>query len=363
MTSLGRTAYRDLACYTVDQEPVAVDLRDNTNLWGVPPAAARAIGAAASAVSRYPRIYAAELRRALAEYVRVDSSMVVTGCGSDDVIDAAFRALADPGDRVAMLVPSFATAQTFARMNALIPVEAPLSGDDWSMTVDRLLAADARVIYLCSPNNPTGGLAPRHILERLIEAAPGAVVIDEAYAEYAGGSASDLLARSSRLLVVRTLSKAFGLAGLRVGYGLGHPSLVVEVEKARGPYKVNVVAERAALAVLGEDQEWVRSHVREAVANRERLATALRSLGLRCLPSSANFLCCPTPRAAGIAERLLMRGVGVRVFRALPGVGDAIRITIGPWPMMAQLLDALVGSLGSDAAESPDPVAEDAPCA
>lgn len=182
---------------------------------------------------------------------------------------------------------------------------------------------------------------PRAAIERLVGRAPGVVIIDEAYAEYAGQSSCDLTTRSDRLLTVRTMSKAFGLAGLRVGYAIGDPALITEVEKARGPYKVNMVAERAALAALSSDTGWVRQHVREAVANRERLAAALERLGLIPLPSAANFLFVPTDRAATLAEGLAALGVGVRLFRSLPIFGDAIRITVGPWNVMEAFLEKL----------------------
>jgi histidinol-phosphate aminotransferase len=338
--AIGRAAYRDLVCYSVDQPPVAIDLRDNTNLWGVPPAAARAIAASAPSVSRYPRIYAAELRQALADYAGVDPMMVVTGCGSDDVLDAALRALADPGDRVALLAPTFVTATIFARVNALVPIAVPLS-NDWDANIVALLATEARIIYLCSPNNPTGGVVPRSALEHLLKKATGIVIVDEAYSEFAGVSSHDLVGQSPRLLTVRTMSKAFGLAGLRVGFGIGDPRLITEVEKARGPYKVNAVAERAALAALREDRAWVQEHVREAVANRERLARALRRIGLTPLPSGANFLLVPTPDAVALSTRLVALGVGVRLFKGLATFGDAIRITVGPWPVMERFLECL----------------------
>jgi histidinol-phosphate aminotransferase len=349
-TEVGRAAYRDIVCYTVDQGPVAIDLRDNTNLWGVPPAAARAIADAAPTVSRYPRVYASELRQALADYVGVASPMIVTGCGSDDVLDASLRALADPGDRVALLAPTFLTVTTFARVNALVPVALPLTSD-WDANVEALLAAQARIIYLCSPNNPTGTVVPRPAIERLLDQTPAVVIIDEAYAEFAGVSSHDLTTRFDRLLTVRTLSKAFGLAGLRVGYGIGDARLVSEVEKARGPYKVNAVAERAALAALRGDGAWIHEHVREAVANRDRLADALRRLGLPPLPSGANFLLVPTPRASALATKLASLGVGVRLFTGLRTFGDAIRITVGPWSVMATFLETLERALAADADE------------
>jgi histidinol-phosphate/aromatic aminotransferase/cobyric acid decarboxylase-like protein len=171
------------------------------------------------------------------------------------------------------------------------------------------------------------------------------VILDEAYAEFSGSSCLDLASASDRVLVVRTMSKAFGLAGLRVGYAAGAPALVAEVEKSRGPYKVSTVAERAAVAALGHDQEWVAERVVDARASRERLTTSLRALGLAPLHSQANFVFVPIADAPGVARRMRERGVAVRAFQELPLVGDALRITAGPEPMMEQALTALAEAL------------------
>jgi len=215
----------------------------------------------------------------------------------------------------------------------------------WDIDPDALARADARVIYVCSPNNPTGTVASRGALERLIVSAPGVVLLDEAYAEFCAESILDLAKASERVLVVRTMSKAFGLAGLRVGYAVGAPSLIAEVEKSRGPYKVSTVAERAAVAALMHDRTWVAERVGAARASRDRLATSLRALGLAPLPSQANFVFVPIGDAPAVARRMRERGVAVRAFQGLPIVGDALRITAGPDPMMEQGLDALAEAL------------------
>lgn len=335
-----RDSYRQIDLYAPDRSACATDISDNTNLWGVPPHAAQALrDADAATVSRYPSLYAAALKTALAEQAGVTADMVVTGCGSDDVLDSAIRAFTDPGERIAVPDPSFAMIPIFARMNGLEPVPVALQGGT-ALDADAMLATAARVIYLCSPNNPTGNCLDADEMAHVAREAPGVVIIDEAYVDFADGDARDLLNSSDRLLICRTMSKAYGLAGLRVGYALGAPALVAEVEKSRGPYKVNALAERAALAALREDGAWVRKHVAEAVANRERLGDELRARALKPLPSAANFLLVPVPDAAGMASRLRARGVAVRPFVDLPSIGDALRISVGPWVMMQRFLDA-----------------------
>jgi histidinol-phosphate aminotransferase len=342
---LARAAYREVSLYSVEAVPCAVDLSDNTNLWGAPPAATQALRDLADrGFTRYPSAYASTLKEALAAYTGVDQSWVVTGCGSDDILDSAIRAFAEPGDQIAFCAPTFAMIPIFARLNGVEPVTVPMT-TRWDIDPDALAATGARIIYVCSPNNPTGTVASRAALERLIATAPGLVILDEAYAEFAGDNHLDLTATSDRVIIVRTMSKAFGLAGLRIGYAIGAPTIIAEVEKSRGPYKVSMAAERAALAVLANGREWVIEHVVAARASRELLAESLRMLRLAPLPSRANFVLVPVARAPAIARRMRELGVAVRAFEALPSVGDALRITAGPPPMMERMLAALEEAL------------------
>ncbi len=340
-----RAAYRDVALYVNEKPPCPVDLSDNTNLWGMPPAAAEAAARAAVASTRYPTVYAGALKRAIAEYLGVTPDMIVTGCGSDNVLDSAIRALAEPGDRFAHPDPTFPMAATFARMNALEPIGVPLTAG-WDANAAAFLDTGARLTYLCSPNNPNGGAFSRDAVADVVAGAAGVVVIDEAYGEFADRYDIDLLARSDRLVIVRTLSKAFGLAGLRIGYAVGTPALVAEIEKSRGPYKVNVVAERAAVAALTEDLEWVSARIAEVRQNRRRFAAAAAAIGpYDPLPTDANFVLLRITEldlgSREVALRLRQRGIAVRPYTGLSGIGEAVRVTIGPWDLMEECLAAL----------------------
>jgi histidinol-phosphate aminotransferase len=221
---------------------------------------------------------------------------------------------------------------------------------------ERLVDCGAKITYLCTPNNPTATALSRRAVEYVVTHARGIVLLDEAYAEFAPETFVDLVARHERLLVARTFSKAFGLAGLRVGYGVGSTELVGLVERARGPYKVNALAERAVLAALEESPDglgWVRAHAALAMEHRERLTRELRALGLVPLPSAANFVFVPTPGARLLAGRLRARGVLVRAFSGLPrdlaalasSNGEALRIGVGPWDTMQAVLDVLADTL------------------
>jgi len=342
---VARASYRSISLYSPNRTPCRLDLSDNTNMWGVPPAVRSLLGSAAdSVITRYPRAYADDLKLAIAAYLKVDPAGIVTGCGSDDVLDSTIRAFSEPGQTLAYPDPSFAMVEIFARMNGLSPLAIPLTGD-FDADADAFIATGAPIIYLCSPNNPTGTTLSRRSIERIIENAPGVVILDEAYAEFANGDCLDLLPASERLVITRTMSKAFGLAGLRVGYAVGAVNLVREIEKSRGPYKVSSLGERAAIAALTEDRRWVDDRIIQAREVRAALTRELEKRGLAPLASEANFVLARVQRAERLAARLRENGVAVRPFPGLTGIGDAIRITVGPWAMMDECLAALDGAL------------------
>lgn len=338
---LTRDGYTSISLYAPNRAPAEIDLSDNTNLWGIPPDALRAISdVALPTVTRYPSLYADDLKQAVADYVNVSPNMVVTGCGSDDVLDSTIRAFGEPGDLVAYPDPSFAMIPIFAKMNGLTEISIPLTGSG-DADAAGYISARAQINYLCTPNNPTGTSFLSATIEQIIENTEGVVIIDEAYAEFAAHDCLKLLSLSSRVVITRTLSKAFGLAGLRIGYAVGDPLMVAEIEKSRGPYKVSGLAQLAAVAALTDGRAWVDEHVRLAVANRDRLTACLKSIGLNSLPSDSNFLLVPVEDAKDWDRQLRNVGIAVRPFASLPRIGDALRISIGPWPMMERCVEAM----------------------
>ena len=349
MSDLVRELLRHTRPYTATDAGDAVDLSDNTSLWGPPPAAAEALRSLDPAVlARYPAIPPAALNRALASYAGASDDMIVVGCGSDDLIDCAMRTFAQSGDTIAFAVPTFSMVPTFAAINGLRTHAVPFSAE-LDLDVDALLAPSPRLVYLCSPNNPTAASLPRATIERVLREAPGAVLLDEAYGEFSDAPGFAFIREHERLIVTRTLSKAFGLAGLRIGYAVLAPPLARALETVRGPYKLNAAAAASATAALTEGLPWVRAHAQEAIDVRQRLAVELTAMGLSPLRSDANFFCIPCGRAVHVAEALLERGIAVRLLRDLPAVtpalaasgGAALRIGVGPWPVMERLLSAM----------------------
>ncbi len=352
---LAREAVRGLPHLGGELARCEVDLSDNTNLWGAPPAAVRVLREAhADSLSRYPALYSEPLQSALLTYVGMGGTTgitVVTGCGSDEVLDATMRAFGERAERIAFSSPTFSMIPLLARLNGLESVAIPLT-PSFDLDVERLVDARAKITYVCAPNNPTGTGVSRAAVEYVVERAAGVVLLDEAYAEFAPDVFVDLVARHERLIVARTFSKAFGLAGLRVGYGVASVEMARIIERARGPYKVGKLAEEAVMAVLeptADGLDWVRAHAALAVENRDRVAALLRELGLVVLPSAANFVMVPDARARDLAAGMRERGVGVRWFGGLPSAipdfartqGTALRIGVGPWESMQRLIDVL----------------------
>jgi histidinol-phosphate aminotransferase len=289
-------------------------------------------------------VYARDLRAAIQRRYGVPADAIATGCGSDDVLDSAFRAAGPEGGVVAYPGPTFSMVDPFARMNGRAGLEVP-----WSRALAdpaRLLESDPVLVYVCRPNNPTGQLAPRGWIDALLEAVGPTgplVVLDEAYADFAGETLVQEAPAQPRLLVIRTLSKAYGMAGFRVGFAVGSPEVAREVEKSRGPYKVSRIAEKAAVAALDDRSGWAARTTAECIANRARLFEALRERGLAPLPSTANFIFFPVPAGSALAWNQALRehGVAVRPFPGCLEVGDGLRVSVGPWELMERFLDAL----------------------
>lgn len=340
-----RPDYAALDLYDPGRRKVECDLSDNTNLWGTHPDALEAVRTASTDVlARYPSLYADELREAVAEVFGVSTAQVSTGAGSDDVLDSLWRAAAAEGGVVAFPAPTFSMMESFALMNGRTP--RPVRWSVAESDPEALLAEDPVLVYVCRPNNPTGTLLPLDWVERLADAteASGAVlVIDEAYADFAGESLARWATGRDRVVVTRTMSKAYGLAGMRVGFAIGSEGIVREIEKSRGPYKVGTIHALAAAAALRDRSGWAKARIADALVARGRLLDALIDRGFSPLPSAANYLFVPveTGRGKAISDALREHEVSVRPFTGTEDWGDGLRVTVGPPEMMDRFLAAL----------------------
>jgi histidinol dehydrogenase len=323
-------------------------LDDNVNAFGAPPSArARVRRARGAALARYPTPDAEALRAALAAYAGCEPGEVLTGAGADDVLDLAFRSLASRHRAIAYPDPTFTMVPKLAADAGLErrPVARGRSG---AVDVERLIDAQAPLVYVASPDNPTGVTMPRDDVHRLL-AAGMTVVLDEAYAEFDGPGLLAEAARTPRLLVVRTLSKAFGLAGLRVGYGVGSWPLVAPLASLRPPYRVGRLAEAIAVRALTRDIEWMQSRAARIATLRDRLLEALDALGFAAPRSRANFVLVPVADAGKVSAALAAAGVHVRPMPGLTTFGHAVRITIGPWAALERALATLAAFAPAEA--------------
>ena len=351
MTPFPRSDYAELDRYDPGRISVDVDLSDNTNLWGPHPRALARIRAAhADDLSRYPELYADKLRNAVADRFGIRPECVTTGAGSDDVLDSAFRASSEQGAVVAYPAPTFSMASELALMNGMQP--RPVVWSHALDTPELLLENQPSLVYVCRPNNPTGEAAPVKWIDKLVglcEDSGTLVLIDEAYADFAGASLISTAVEVPNLLVTRTTSKAYGLAGLRCGYGVARPDVILEVDKSRGPYKVATLAADAAAAAIQDADGWMAGTIDECLNNRHRLHEELQKRELDPLESQANFILfrAPSGSATDDARALRNQGVQLRPFKKIPSLGDGLRVTIGPWPLLARFLYVLDSRLSA----------------
>jgi histidinol-phosphate aminotransferase len=330
---LVRATVRALDGYVPGEQPApgARVVKLNTNESPYPPSprvmdAIRAVPA--HALQRYPRPMADEFRAAASRVLGVPEDAILAGNGSDDILTIATRTLLGPGDTLAYPVPTYSLYPVLARLQDARVATVPW-GDDWSLPIDALLATGARAIYLANPNAPSGTAVPVAAVEALARAFDGALLVDEAYADFADANCLELALRLPNVVISRTMSKAYALAGLRFGFALASPEIVREMAKVKDSYNCDAVSIAAAAAAIA-DQEYARAMWAKIRIERERLAHALAAAGWSVLPSQANFVLATVPggRAAHVKAELMTRGVLVRYLDA-PGLEDKLRITVG----------------------------------
>ena len=328
-----------------------VKLSANENPLGCSAAAAEAL-AEPRPPARYPDPDARILRAAIGKVHGIDPEAVVCAAGSGDLLGLAAQAYAGPGDKVLFSRHSFSLYEIIARRCGAQPVEA--ADSDYGADVDALLAAvteRTRVVYLANPNNPTGSNLPHSEVVRLLDGLPANVlfVLDQAYAEYTDLAEAEaglaLAAERENVLVTRTFSKIYGLAGERIGWATGAPDLVANLNRIRGPFNVTTSGQAAAVAALG-DHEFVRRSAQHNAEERARFVEAIGALGnhgLRALPSEANFtmiLFEGAVSAEAAHDALAETGYAVRHF---PGgeLSHTLRITIGSAKQMDEIAATL----------------------
>ena len=325
----------------------AVKLASNENPLGPSPKAMEAARRALGDANWYPDGGSKRLREVLAERVGVSSAEIFVGLGSSEIIDLASRVLLRPGLEGITSEGSFALFSIAIRASGGKLILTPQKNFAFDLdAIARAVTPQTRIIYIANPNNPTGTAFGAAEFIAFLKRVPGDVliVLDEAYREYAHRQdlpdAMKLFRQYNNILTLRTFSKVYGLAGLRIGYGIGHPTLVAEMNKLRTPFNVTSVGQAAALAAL-DDAEHVQRSVEINRGERKRLFDGLKKIGLSPVESETNFLFVPIgPSAKALCDELLNEGVIVRPL-AWMGFPEAIRISVGSPAENTKLLGAL----------------------
>jgi histidinol-phosphate aminotransferase len=313
------------------------------------PRVAAAVAAAASEVHRYPSPDGEPLRSALARHHGVESDQVFVANGADQVLDCCYRAFAEPGDAVVHASPTYSLFPVLAQVFSVRDVALPLQGD--GSLPPEMAGVRAPLRFVVNPNSPTGVWLPRAALEAQLDGASGVVVIDEAYCDFAPESCVPVLGRHPSWLVVRTFSKGYALAGLRVGYAVGAADVIADLLAVKDSYPVDRCALAGAQAAL-EDADQHRRIVDTVRRQRARLTESLTESGWDVVPSGANFVFARPPApltAVDVAAQLRSRRVLVRHFPQ-PGVDDRLRITVGDEQAVDRLLAAIAESASIHAA-------------
>jgi histidinol-phosphate aminotransferase len=350
---------------------VDVRVRLNTNESPEPPPAAfrDAVAAEVSRVDwhRYPDRAAGELRAAIGALHGVDAAQVFVANGSNEVLQTVLLAYAGPGRTVATFEPTYQMHAQIARVTGATVVEGERAADFTldPVEVERVVSeSQPHVVFLTSPNNPTGLVEPAERVQQLLAIAPGLVVVDEAYAQFADWSALDLVAEDRPLVVTRTFSKTWSMAGARLGYLVGPSWLVAELDKVVLPYHLDAVKQIAGRLALRFSDE-MNERVAHVVAERERVVAALADMPLEVFPSGANFVLFRV-RSTGLDGRavwqgLVDRSVLIRDCSSWPRLDDCLRVTIGTPEENSAFLDALAEVLAPAPSITPTPAPEGVP--
>jgi histidinol-phosphate aminotransferase len=317
-----------------------IKLNTNENPYPPAPGAVEAIRTFdPESLRKYPDPMAGEFRDAVSNVLDVPAEHIIPGNGSDDILVMISRACLDVNRKVAFTVPTFEFYGVQANIEnaTCIPLDC-----DPAESIDLLASENADVTFLASPNSPTGTLTPTDVLDGLAGRLDGLLVIDEAYADFANENALALLKKHDNVLILRTLSKGYSLAGLRMGFAVTTPGILEGLIKTKAIYNVDAIACAAATAAV-IDQDHKNANARKVIASRQALGDQLIELGFTFPASQANFLLVRPPdgNAAEIHEALKLRGILVRYFQDQAVLTDKLRITVGTDDQNATLISSL----------------------
>ncbi len=330
-----------------------IKLASNENPLGPSPLAIKALENTMGRFHYYPDGNCFYLKEALAAKLQLDPRQLIFGNGSDEILGLLCRTYINPGDEGVTVQPTFSEYELALRVMGGTPRYVPLWGRDFAFDPPALAAAlngRTRLVFLSNPNNPTGSMFSRDALKQFFERLPGGilVVLDEAYCEYARDpeypDSIGLLRQGYPVVVLRTFSKIYGLAGLRIGYGVAPAPVAADLHRVREPFNVNTAAQEAARAAL-EDRDHIERSLQLVLKGRRQIQSGLAQLGLKAVPTQANFYFVDVKRdCRAVFTRLLQRGVIVRTGDIF-GFPTYIRVTYGTKEQNERFLEALSGVL------------------
>jgi histidinol-phosphate aminotransferase len=326
-----RSHIREMTGYTPGEQPTPAErvIKLNTNENPFPPSdrvlqAARELEA--ELLRRYPNPTADAFRTAAAKLLNVTPDMILCGNGSDELLTIATRTFVPPGGKLAFPMPTYSLYPVLSRLQEASAVTVPWE-DNWALPTAALLACKADAIYLANPNAPSGTFVSPTKMEELAREFDGALLIDEAYVDFADDNCVALVRECPNVIITRSLSKAYSLAGLRFGYVVAQPQVIAEMMKVKDSYNCDAISVMLATAAIC-DQEYARKNWDYVRSERQRLSAELTQMGWDVLPSHANFILVSCPDGAGREAYLGLKRQGILV-RFFPELPDKIRITIG----------------------------------
>ncbi len=341
-----RPAIDAMTGYVPGEQPKSgikvIKLNTNENPYPPSPKAIAALQTIDSdSLRRYPDPFAHEFCQAVSEALGVPKDWVIVGNGSDDVLNILIRACAEGRDRkVVYPMPTYVLYRTLAAMQPSETIEVPY-GENFELPIDQLVAANGAVTFIASPNSPSGHSVPLEDLRKLAQQVSGLVAIDEAYVDFAEYSALPLVQEFDNVIVLRTLSKGYSLAGLRLGFGIANPKLLSGLFKVKDSYNIDAVAIAVGTAAM-RDQEYKNANAKKVKTSRSRLIHDLKNIGYTVPRSYGNFVLATPPKrnAEEIYLKLKESGILVRYFNQA-GLADKLRITVGTDEQNQALYDQL----------------------
>ncbi len=331
--------------YTPGEQPQGGDvikLNTNENPYPASPAVAEAIQETLRrGLQKYPNAMGQPFRRRAAEVLGVQPDWILCGNGSDDILTILTRAMVGSGQLLRLPYPSYVLYRTLAEIQGARSEEIHFR-PDWSLAEGFFAGGDdLKLVFLPNPNSPSGTLIPPQQILELAERLPCPLLVDEAYADFADTNCLDLVARNEKIMVSRTLSKSYALAGLRFGFLVAQPQIVEQLVKVKDSYNCDALSIAGAAAAIG-DQAWRAENRAKILATRERLTRGMRELGFTTVDSQANFTWNTHPEQPlrPLYEGLKRHGILVR-YMDYPGWGDGLRISVGTDEQIDACLDAL----------------------